>query len=63
MASLTTIPLRRPTRDRLKELGKKGETYDEVVNRLMEQAEVAAHLQTHYNRLKDRSKFVPLDDI
>ena len=63
MSALTTIPLRRETRDRLKELGKKGETYDDVVLRILEQAELAAHLETHYERLRDKAKFIPLDEI
>jgi len=32
---VTTIQLSRGTRDQLKELGKKGETYDEIVRRLL----------------------------
>jgi len=63
MSALTTIPLRRETRDRLKELGKKGETYDDVVVRILEQAELTAHLETHYERLRDKSNFIPLDEI
>jgi hypothetical protein len=55
MSALTTIPLR--------QLGKKGETYEVVVVRLMEQAELAGHLETHYERLRDKSKFIPLDEI
>jgi hypothetical protein len=35
---LTTIPLRKATRDRLKQFGGKGETYDSVLNRLMDLA-------------------------
>ena len=31
----TTIELSKETRDKLKELGKKGETYDEIVRRLL----------------------------
>jgi hypothetical protein len=63
MSTLTTIPLRRETRDRLRQLGRKGETYDDVVIRILEQAELAAHLETHYQRLRDKSTFVPLDEI
>ncbi|HEV8360138.1 MAG TPA: hypothetical protein VGR28_06760 [Candidatus Thermoplasmatota archaeon] len=33
---LTTIPLRKATRDRLKDFGGKGETYDTILNRLMD---------------------------
>lgn len=32
----TTIPLDKGTRDRLKALGDKGETYDDLVNRLID---------------------------
>lgn len=39
--AITTIPLRKATRDRLKQLGTKGDTYDRILNRLMDQ--VAAH--------------------
>jgi hypothetical protein len=34
--AVTTIPLRRATRDRLRELGKKGESYDTLLKRLMD---------------------------
>lgn len=33
---ITTIQLSRETRDMLKELGKKGETYDEIIKKLLE---------------------------
>lgn|GEM_PF-1300807 len=33
---VTTIQVRPETRDRLKDLGKKGETYDEIINRLID---------------------------
>lgn len=36
MPDLTTIPVSKATRDRLRALGKKGETYDVLLNRLME---------------------------
>lgn len=36
MPDITTIPLRKKTRDRLRSLGKKSETYDELLHRLMD---------------------------
>ena len=33
---ITTIKLKVSTRERLAELGKKGETYDEIVNKLVD---------------------------
>ncbi len=35
---LTSIKIKRETRDVLKSLGKKGETYDDIVNRLLDRA-------------------------
>jgi len=36
---ITTIKISKTIRDRLKELGKKGETYDEILERLLKIAE------------------------
>lgn len=34
----TTIQVKKTTRKRLKELGKKGESYDDIINRLADEA-------------------------
>lgn len=39
MADITTIPLTKATRDRLRLLGRKGETYDQLLTRLMDSYE------------------------
>lgn len=36
MGEITTIPLSKATRDRLRALGKKGESYDTLLNRMMD---------------------------
>lgn len=36
MGETTTIPLTKATRDRLRAMGQKGETYDALLNRLMD---------------------------
>jgi len=36
---LTTIPLTKKTRDRLRALGRKGESYDALLNRMMDKME------------------------
>ncbi|HWG89419.1 MAG TPA: hypothetical protein VNZ52_01080 [Candidatus Thermoplasmatota archaeon] len=41
MADLTTVPLTKKTRDRLKALGRKGESWDALLNRLMDERESA----------------------
>ncbi|UCE95765.1 MAG: hypothetical protein JSV51_08670 [Candidatus Bathyarchaeota archaeon] len=33
---LTSIKIRKDTRDALKNVGKKGETYDDIINRLLD---------------------------
>jgi len=33
---LTSIKLRRETRDKLRSLGRKGESYDQIINKLIE---------------------------
>ena len=35
---ITTIQISKQTREQLKELGKMGETYDDVINRLVKKA-------------------------
>ena len=37
---VTTIQLTPPTRDKLKDLGKKGETYEEIILRLIKQGKI-----------------------
>lgn len=39
MPAITTIPLSKATRDRLRALGRKGETYDALLRRLMDSYE------------------------
>jgi len=36
MGDITTIRLKKETREMLKEVGRKGETYDEIIRRLVE---------------------------
>ena len=36
MGDLTTIPLKKETRDRLRGMGRKGESYDALLHRLMD---------------------------
>ena len=35
---ITTLRVRKSTRDRLRELGKKDDSYDDIINRLIEEA-------------------------
>jgi hypothetical protein len=59
----TTIPLEKETRERLRSLGRKGETYDQVLKRLISIAEYEEFMTRQYERLKDKNAFVSLDEI
>ena len=60
---ITTIPLEKETRERLRSFGRKGETYDQVLRRLISIAENEEFMTRQYERLKDKSAFVNLDEI
>jgi len=59
----TTIPLKKETRKRLRSLGGKGETYDQLLKRLISIAEYEEFMTRQYERLKDKNAFVSLDEI
>jgi hypothetical protein len=59
----TTIPLEKETRERLRSFGKKGETYDQILRRLMSIAEYEEFMNRQYERLMDKKAFVSLDEI
>jgi len=63
MGELTTIPVYKQTREKLKAFGFKGETYDQIIKRLMEKAEYVAFMERQYEILSRKDEFVPLDEI
>jgi len=62
MAGFTTIQIPAETRDRLKRFGLKGQTYREILEKLMDRVEYEEFMEDQYNRLKERSKFVALGE-
>lgn len=58
--SLTTIPVSKQVRDQLKRLASKGETYDALLRRLVEDAETRL-LYEREKRILETEEFVPLD--
>lgn len=62
MGDLTTISLRSETIELLRELGKKGETDDEIIRRLIEQAYLQK-LNERSNQILRDEKFIPLDEL
>lgn len=62
MQDRTTLPVRKATRDRLRTFGRKGESYDEILRRLMEVAEESAFYERQVRILKE-SRFHPLSEV
>ena len=62
MHDLTTLPVRKPTRDRLRAFGTKGESYDDILQRLMEIAEESAFWDRQVRILKE-SRFHPAEEV
>jgi hypothetical protein len=62
MGETTTIPLSKETRDLLKKYGQKGETYDELIRRLLEVAEQMEFARAQ-KRILETEEFVPLDQV
>jgi hypothetical protein len=44
-------------------LGRKGETYNQILNRLMSSATYEKFMERQYERLKDKKAFVSLDEF
>jgi len=59
----TTILVTKKTREQLKILGRKGETYDDIIVRLMEGTSRQEFITRQYERLEEKDKFIPLEDI
>ena len=59
---LTTIQISKMTRDQLRRIGRKGETYDQVLNRLIELARRLAFFED-VDRILETEEFTPLEDL
>ncbi len=58
----TTIALRKETKEMLRRLGSKDQTYDEVIRDLIERASIK-NLDTRWNRILEDEEFIPLDAL
>ena len=63
----TTIQLKKETREKLKLFGHKGESYDNVIERMMgycEELNVEELIEERWERLrKEKEQYVSLDEI
>ena len=58
----TTISVSKKTRDRLAEFGSKKETFDDVINRLIEEAGWRRQL-ARWQRIFEEDEFIPLEKL
>ena len=58
----TTVSLRKQTKETLRRLGAKGQTYDEIIRELIEKASVK-ELDVRWNRILEEEEFIPLDEL
>ena len=58
----TTISLTTQTRDMLKSFGDKGESYDEIIRRLVREAGWK-RLDARWNKILEGDDFIPLEDL
>ena len=62
MSEITSIPLKKMTRDQLKTFGQKGETYDEVIQKLIEIAEEVNFFKKQ-KEILESEEFTPFEEI
>ena len=58
----TTIQISKETREKLKKVGRKGQTYDEIIEKLLEISKKAIFFN-ELDRIADTEEFVPLDNL
>ena len=58
--AVTTIQLSPDTREHLQAVGRKGETYDQIVRRLLRAAEYSDFMDEQYEILRNEKKWVRL---
>ena len=61
MTNTTSISIFKETKDILRKLGSKGQTYDKVIRELLKKASIKG-LDTRWNRILEEEEFVLLDE-
>lgn len=61
MSELTTIPIMKETRDALKMLGMKGESYDALLRRLIETAKCQM-LYRELDEIRNKGDYIKVDE-
>lgn len=60
--STTTVAVSKETKEMLRKLGEKGESYDSIIRTLIEEVNWK-RLDDRWNRMLEEDKFIPLDEL
>lgn len=63
MSETTTIQVQREVRDQLQSMGRKGETYNDIIKRIIKKARYVDFMEEQYAILDKEKNWVPLDDL
>ncbi len=58
----TTVAVTPETKAMLQQLGHKGETYDQIIRKLIQEVGMQK-LDERWNRILDEDEFIPLDEL
>ena len=61
-STTTTVSLRKETKEMLRKIGSKDQTYDEVIRELIERASIK-EMDARWNRILEEEEFIPLDEL
>jgi len=62
MAVTTTISISRDTKELLRKMGEKGESYDAIIRKLLREANWKI-LDERWNNIVDEDEFIPLEAL
>lgn len=62
MAQGTTVAVSHDTKEKLRKLGEKGESYDHIIRRLIKRASVK-ELDRRWNKILEEDEFISLDEL
>jgi hypothetical protein len=60
--STTTVAISKETKEMLRKLGKRGESYDLIIRTLIEEVSWK-RLDDRWNRIRAGDEFIPLDEL
>ena len=63
MGNTTTIQVEREVKDVLKKMGRKGDTYNEIIKRLIKRSEYIEFMEEQYRILNGEKEWTSIDEI